>query len=64
MEFLGGTVRIRRLSKAIAEIEDVLMLDVLSLPAELEASIAVETVDWQDVSLRTVVHFVTGEGKG
>ena len=54
MDLAGGTVRIRRLSKVIPAIEDVLMLDVLSLPAEIEREILVETVDWQGTPLQIV----------
>lgn len=54
MVLAGGTVRIRRLSKVIPALEDVLMLDVLSLPPETEREIGVETVDWQGAPLRTV----------
>ena len=54
MEFAGGTVRIERLSKAVAEIEDVLMLDVLSVSPEIEAQLSVELLEWQGVALPTV----------
>ena len=54
MVFAGGQVKIRRYSKVIPEIEDVLMLDVLSLPHEIEREIIVTTVEWQGTSLRTV----------
>lgn len=54
MEFAGGRVRIQRVSKAIPAIEDVLMLDVLSLPPEIEREITVEAVEWQGAPLRTV----------
>ena len=54
MEFAGGKVQIHRVSKAIPSIEDVLMLDVLSLPPEIEREIGVETVSWQRTVLRTV----------
>jgi hypothetical protein len=54
MEFAGGAVRIRRLSKVIADNDDVLMLDMLSLAPEIEREITVETLDWQGTLLRTV----------
>ncbi len=54
MQFAGGTARIKRLSKAVPENEDVLMLDVLSLSPELERGITTETLDWEGLSLRTV----------
>lgn len=54
MQFAGGTVHIRRLSKAMAGYEDVLMLDVLSVSPEIEKKIATETLDWDGVVLRTV----------
>jgi hypothetical protein len=54
MAFAAGKVQIRRLSKVIPGFEDVLMLDVLSLPAEIESAIPVEIVDWQGAFLRTV----------
>ena len=54
MQFAGGAVQIRRLSKAIPAHEDVLMLDVLSLPPEIEREITVETVERQGAPLRTV----------
>ena len=53
-QFAAGSIRIERLSKAVAGIEDVLMLDVLSLSAEIEGEIRVETVEWEGVSLPTV----------
>jgi hypothetical protein len=54
LEFAGGAVRIRRLSKAIPAEEDVLMLDVLTVSPEIEGGITVETVDWQGTPLHTV----------
>ena len=54
MQFVGGTVRIQQLSKVAAGSEDVLMLDVLSLSAEIERDIKVETFEWQGALLRTV----------
>ena len=54
MQFVGGAVRIQRLSKAVAGSEDVLMLDVLSLSAEIERDMKVETFEWQGAPLRTV----------
>ena len=54
MEFAGGTVRIKRLSKVMEASEDVLMLDVLSLTPEIESAMVVETLDWEGTSLRTV----------
>ena len=54
MQFAGGAVRIRRLSKAVAEIEDVLMLAVLSLGPELERGITTETLVWEGTELRAV----------
>ncbi len=54
MRFAGGSVRIQRLSKAIIGSEDILMLDVLSVAAEIEREIMVETLAWQGVPLRTV----------
>ena len=54
MEFAGGTVRSASLSKAVTEIDDVLMLGVLSVSPEVEAEMSVETLEWQGVPLRTV----------
>ena len=54
MEFGGGTVRIKRLSKALPGEEDVLMLDVLSVSPEIEAGVVVETLDWNGQRLQTV----------
>ena len=54
MQFVGGVVRIQRLSKAVAGGEDVLMLHVLSLSAEIEREMSVETFEWQGTPLRTV----------
>ncbi len=54
MQFAGGTIRIHRLSKAVAGIEDVLMLDVLSVSPEIEKQITTEIVDWNGAVLRTV----------
>ena len=51
MQFAGGTVRIERLSKVVAEIDDVLMLDVLILDPDIEREIMVETVEWQGIRL-------------
>ena len=47
MQFVGGTVRIRRLSKAVPGNEDVLMLDVLSLTPDIEKEIITETLEWE-----------------
>ena len=54
MKFAAATVRIERLSKAVAEIDDVLMLDVLTVSLEIEAQMTIETLAWQGVQLRTV----------
>ena len=54
MRFASGTVRIERLSKAVAGDEDVLMLDILSLTPEVEMDITTETLDWEGITLRTV----------
>ena len=54
MAFANGAVGIQRLSKVIAENEDVLMLDVLALASEIEQEITTETVEWQGTMLRTV----------
>jgi hypothetical protein len=54
MEFAGGAVQIRRLSKVTPAQEDVLMLDVLSLAPEVELEIAVETFEWRGAPLQTV----------
>ena len=54
MQFSRGAVRIKRLSKAVAGNEDVLMLDVLSLSPEIEGEITTETLDWEGTTLRTV----------
>ena len=54
MEFAGGTVRIKRLSKAVVGNEDVLMLDVLSVSPEVEREITTKTGDWQGVPLQVV----------
>ena len=54
MTFAAGAVRIERLVKAFPSEEDVLMLDVLSLAAEIECEITVETAEWQGVSLQMV----------
>ena len=54
MEFAGGTVRIRRLSKVVPGHEDVLMLDVLSLSPDIEIEITTETLNWEGAELRTV----------
>ena len=54
MEFAGGTVRIKRLSKAVVEIEDVLMLDVLSVSPEIEETITTEVINWNGALLQTV----------
>ena len=54
MALAGGVVRLRRLSKAFPGLDDVLMLDVLSVALEIERDVAIETVDWQGVPLRTV----------
>ena len=54
MQFAGGTVRIKRVSKAVAGNEDVLMLDVLSVSPEIEKEIITETLDWEGTALRTV----------
>lgn len=54
MQFAGGAVRIKRLSKAAPGNEDVLMLDVLSVSAEIEEEITTETLDWEGAALRTV----------
>ena len=54
MEFAGGTVRIRRLSKVVPGPEDVLMLDVLSLSPDIEIEITTETLNWEGAELRTV----------
>ena len=53
-QFVKGTVRIKRLSNAVAGEEDVLMLDVLSVSLEIEKAIATETLDWEGVAWRTV----------
>ena len=54
MQFVGGTVCIERLSKAMPGNEDLLRLDVLSLTPELEREITTETLDWDGLPLRTV----------
>ena len=54
LPFAGGTVRSARLSKAVTEIDDVLMLDVLSVSPEVEAEMSIEILEWQGVPLRTV----------
>ncbi len=54
MQFAGGSIRIKRLSKAVAGNEDVLMLDVLSVSPEIEKEITTETLDWEGTALRTV----------
>lgn len=54
MEFAGGAVRIKRLSKVLPTSEDVLMLDVLSVASEIENEIVVEVLDWEGQPLRTV----------
>ena len=54
MKLADGAVQIRRFSKTIPNEEDVLMLDVLTLPPEIECEIGVETVDWQGAPLQTV----------
>ncbi len=54
MRLAGGTVHIRRLSKTILGEEDVLMLDVLSLAAEIEQGIVTETLRWEGMTLRAV----------
>lgn len=52
MQFAGGAVRIERSSKVVAEVEDVLMLDVLVLAADIERGIKVQTVDWEETRLK------------
>ena len=52
--FAGGVVQIRRLSKTIPAVEDVLMFDVLTVATEIESEITVQDVHWQGVILRTV----------
>lgn len=54
MTFGGGKIRIQRLSKALPENEDVLMLDVLSVSPEVESEMVVETLDWEGQPLQTV----------
>ena len=47
-------MRIERLSKVLPGEDDVLMLDVLSVPPEIERTGVVETLDWEGQPLRTV----------
>ena len=54
LEFAGGTVRIASLSKAVTELDDVLMPGVLSVSPEVEAEMSIEVLEWQGVPLRTV----------
>ena len=54
MEFIGGAVRIKRLSKVLPTSEDVLMLDVLSVSPEIENEMVVELLNWEGRPLRTV----------
>ena len=54
LPFAGGTVRSASLSKAVTEIDDVLMPGVLSVSPEVEAEMSIEVLEWQGVPLRTV----------
>ena len=54
MRLAEGQVSIQRCSKVIPAVDDVLMLDVLSLAPEIELAITVETVEWQGRPLQTV----------
>ena len=54
MAFADDRVRIECLSKAFPGVEDVLMLDVLSLAPGIEREMTIVTAEWQGAHLRMV----------
>ena len=54
MTFAAGQVRIERWSKPIPEIDDVLMLDVLTLAPAIEHGLATTLLEWGNLRLSTL----------
>jgi hypothetical protein len=54
MYFVGGTVRIDRVTKTDPLSADFLSVDILSLAPELERGVQIEQVQWNGIDLRIV----------